>query len=101
MGVVHSAPLGTFQSRVEPAIYFPMAQDFPPYMTLILGAREVNGPLLQKLRSEIEAVPGRGPHPVIVKTFDTYLSQTSLAPLRIATMIIGASATIALTLSVL
>ena len=46
-------------------------------------------------------MPGRGPSPVIVKTLDTYLSQTALAPLRIATMIIGASATIALVLSVL
>jgi ABC-type lipoprotein release transport system permease subunit len=101
IGVVHSAPLGTFQSRVEPAIYFPVTQDFMPYMTLILGARYVNGPLLEKLRSEIEAVPGRGPHPVIVKTFDTYLSQTSLAPLRIAAMIIGACSTTALILSVL
>jgi ABC-type lipoprotein release transport system permease subunit len=101
IGVVHSVPLGTFQSRVEPAIYFPMAQDFPTYMTLILGAREVSGPLLQKLRSEISAVPGRGRAPVAVKTFDTYLSQTSLAPLRIATMIIGACSTTALILSVL
>lgn len=101
IGVVHSAPLGTFQKRVEPAIYFPMAQDFLPYMTLILSAREVNGPLLEKLRSKIDAVPGRGPAPVIVKTLDTYLSQTSLAPLRIATMIIGACSTTALILSVL
>ena len=46
-------------------------------------------------------MPGRGPAPVIVKTLDTYLSQTSLAPLRIATMIIGASAALALSLSVL
>ena len=101
IGVVHSAPLGTFQRSVEPAIYFPMAQDFHPYMTLILGSREVNGPTLEELRSRIDGVPGRGPSPVIVKTLDTYLSQTALAPLRIATMIIGASATTALILSVL
>ena len=86
---------------MEPAIYFPMAQDFLPYMTLILSAREVNRPLLEELRTKIEPVPGRGPSPVVVKTLDTYLSQTALAPLRIATMIIGASATIALILSVL
>ncbi len=101
IGVVHSAPLGTFERRAEPAIYFPMAQDFLPYMTLILSAREMNGPLLEKLRSKIEPVPGRGPAPVIVKTFDAYLSQTALAPLRIATLIFGASATTALILSVL
>ena len=42
IGVVHSTPLGTFERRMEPAIYFPMAQDFLPYMTLILSAREVD-----------------------------------------------------------
>jgi ABC-type lipoprotein release transport system permease subunit len=100
IGVVHSAPLGTFERRVEPAIYFPMAQDFLPYMTLILSAQKVNGPILEQLLRKIEPVPGRGPSPVVVKTLDTYLNQTALAPLRIATMIIGASATIALILSV-
>jgi len=101
IGVVHSAPLGTFERRVEPTIYFPMAQDFLPYMTLILSAREVDEPLLAELRGTIEPVPGRGPAPVIVKTLDTYLNQTALAPLRIASMTIGASATIALMLSIL
>jgi len=60
----------------------------------------VNGPILEQLLRKIEPVPGRGPSPVVVKTLDTYLNQTALAPLRIATMIIGASATIALILSV-
>jgi ABC-type lipoprotein release transport system permease subunit len=101
IGVVRATSLGTFARRVEPAIYFPMAQDFLPYMTLILSAREVNGATLAELNKNIDAVPGRGPAPVIVKTLDTYLSQTSLAPLRIATMIIGASAALALSLSVL
>ena len=101
IGVVHAAPLGTFQPRVEPAIYFPMAQDYLPYMTLILGVREVKGTMLEDLRSRIESVPGRGPAPIVVKALDTYLSQTALAPLRIATLIIGASATTALILSVL
>ena len=101
IGVVHSAPLGTFERRVEPTIYFPMAQDFLPYMTLTLSAREVNEPLLAELRGTIEPVPGRGPAPVILKTLDTYLNQTALAPLRIASMTIGASATIALLLSIL
>jgi ABC-type lipoprotein release transport system permease subunit len=101
IGVVHSMPLGTFQRRVEPAIYFPMMQDFLPYMTLILGSRKVDGPLLEELHSKIESVPGRGPASPIVKTLDTYLKQTALAQLRIATVIIGASATTALVLSVL
>jgi hypothetical protein len=101
VGVVHSAPLGTFEPRAEPTIYFPMVPDCPRRMTLILGAREGNRPLLAKLSSTMEAVPGRGPAPLLVRTLETYLSQTSLAPLRIATMIIGASATTAFILSVL
>ncbi len=101
IGVVHSTPLGTFQRRVEPAIYFPMMQDFLPYMTLILASQKADRPMLQELRSKIEAVPGRGVAPVMVRTLDTYLKQTALAQLRIATMIIGASATMALLLSVL
>jgi ABC-type antimicrobial peptide transport system permease subunit len=56
---------------------------------------------LVKLRRRIESVPGRGPAPVIAKTLDNHLSQTALAPLHIATTIIGASATVALILSVL
>jgi MacB-like periplasmic core domain len=101
IGVVHSTPLGTFQRRVEPAIYFPMMQDFLPYMTLILGSQKVDGPMLKELFIKIESVPGRGPAPVMVKPLDTYLKQTALAQLRIATVIIGASATTALVLSVL
>jgi ABC-type antimicrobial peptide transport system permease subunit len=101
IGVVHSTGLGTFERRMEPAIYFPMAQDFLPYMTLILNAQTLDKRTLEELRSSIDAVPGRGPSPVVVKTLDTYLNQTALAPLRIATLIIGASATTALLLSVL
>lgn len=101
IGVVHSAPLGPFQRRVEPAIYFPMSQDALPTMTLIVGARQVNGLMLTDLRRRIESVPGHGPAPVVVKTLETHLTQTALAPLRIATVIVGASATTALILSVL
>jgi ABC-type antimicrobial peptide transport system permease subunit len=36
-----------------------------------------------------------------VRTFETFLNQTSLAPLRIATLLLGASATMALLLTVL
>jgi putative ABC transport system permease protein len=101
IGVVHSTPLGTFEPRAEPAIYFPTVQDCPRGMTLILGAGDVNGPLIAKLTSIIEGVPGRGPAPVLVRTLEGYLGQTALAPLRIATMIIGASATTAFILSAL
>jgi putative ABC transport system permease protein len=101
IGVVHSAPLGTFQRRVEPAIYFPMSQDTLPRMTLIIGAREMNRPTLADLRRQIESVSGHGRAPLVLETLDTHLAQTALAPLRIATVIIGASATTAFLLAVL
>jgi hypothetical protein len=101
VGVAASAPLGTFQRHVEPALYLPMSQDIFPRMTMMVQAREANGPTLADLRGAIEAVPGHGPAPLILKTLDTYLAQTSLAPLRIAAAILGASATTALLLSVL
>ena len=101
VGVVHSEPLGTFQRRGEPTLYLPMSQDVLARMNLIIHVGEVKGPLLTDLRRRLEAVPGRAPAPVLVRTFETYLNQTSLAPLRIATLILGVSATMALLLSVL
>jgi putative ABC transport system permease protein len=100
IGVVDSAQMGSFQRQPEPAIYFPMEQDCLPRMTMILGARKVDDRLLHELRSAIESVPGRDGFPHI-QTLDTHLRQTALAPLRIATVIIGTSATTALVLSVL
>jgi ABC-type antimicrobial peptide transport system permease subunit len=101
IGVVQEAPLVTFEPRVEPAIYFPMTQDYPRRMTLLLGAKKANDATLAALRERIELVPGRGPSPLVVETLDTLLSQTALSPLRIATVIVGASATTAVFLSVL
>jgi ABC-type antimicrobial peptide transport system permease subunit len=68
---------------------------------MIVHVREINGPLLADLRRRLEEVPGHGPSPVLVRTFEAYLNQTSLAPLRIATLLLGVSATMALLLSVL
>jgi ABC-type antimicrobial peptide transport system permease subunit len=101
IGVVREAPVGAFEARVQPSIYFPMAQDFQPRMTMILAAREASGPTLAGLRSAIEAVPGRGFGPVIIRTLETQLGLTALAPLRIATMMIGVFTAMALFLSIL
>jgi hypothetical protein len=101
IGVVRSVPLGTFQRPAEPAIYFPIVQDYLPRMTMILTTREVSGPSLVELRKRIESVPGRDPAPVIVTTLNNYLNQTALAPLHISTTIMSASAATALVLTVL
>jgi putative ABC transport system permease protein len=101
IGVVHSGPLGAFQRRVEPTLYLPMSQDVLTSMSMIVHVREVDGSLLAHLRRRLEEVPGHRPSPVLVRTFETYLNETSLAPLRIATLLLGISATMALLLSIL
>jgi ABC-type antimicrobial peptide transport system permease subunit len=101
VGVVQSRPLGAFQRSAEPAIYFPMSQDWRRSMTLIAGAENVKATALAELRGKIESVPGHGPAPVLIKTLDSHLAHTALAPLRIAGAIIAVSATTALLLSTL
>ena len=101
VGVVRSSPLGIFERRAEPAIYFPMWQDSLPRMTLIAGARRIKAPMLADLRRHIESVPGHGTAPVVIRMLSTHLAQTALAPLRIAVVIMGASAATALILSIL
>jgi predicted permease len=101
IGVVRSAQLSTAQRSTEPTIYFPMAQDFQPRMTLMLDARAVNAATLDTLHRRLELVPGRGFRPTIVTTLDDHLSRTALAPARIASVLVGASAATALALGVL
>jgi ABC-type antimicrobial peptide transport system permease subunit len=76
-----------------------MAQDFLPRMTLVLSAREATDELLASVRRQLDAVAGG--IPATVTTLDAYLSRTALAPERIATLLMGASAAMALTLGVL
>jgi len=70
-------------------------------MKVIIGAPVASGPMLAEVRHTLELVPGAGPAPRAVQTLEAYLSQTGLAPLRIATAIVGACAATALFLSVL
>ena len=100
VGVVPSALLRTSQRRAEPAIYFPMGQDFLPLMTLILSAREANEATLTSVRNTLDAVPG-GRGPAGVRTLEEHLSRIALAPERIAMVLVSASAAIALALGVL
>jgi len=101
VGVVHSRSLGTFERRAEPAIYFPMSQDWQRSMTLIAGVENVKAPGLTELHRKIVSVPGHGPAPVLIKTLAAQLAHTALAPLRITSVIIGVSAITAVLLSIL
>jgi predicted permease len=100
IGVVHAARLRSTQRREPPAIYLPMRQDFRPRMTLVLGTRDANRDMLASIERRLGAVAGGGA-PVVVTTLDAHLSRTALAPDRIATVLVGASAATALMLGVL
>ncbi len=100
VGVVNSAGLGGFQSGVQPMLYLPMSQD-ALRMTMIVPARDATARALADLRRRIESVPGHGPAPIVVKTLETHLRQTSLAPLHIATAILSGSAGLGFLLCIL
>jgi len=101
IGVVDAPPLSAFQRSAPPAIYLPVIQDFPPRMMLILGVHDFKNAFLAEALRKFQRVPGSGPLPISVQTVETYVSRMSLAPLRIATAIVSASAAIALLLSML
>jgi ABC-type antimicrobial peptide transport system permease subunit len=93
IGVVHSPVLRASQRQAEPAIYFPMTQDFLPRMTLIIGSGDASAATLASLRSRLDGIPG-GRSPVVVTTLEAHMSRVALAPERIAMVLIGASAAI-------
>ena len=99
VGVVQSPLLRASQRRVEPAIYLPLRQNFLPRMTMIAIAGERPNELVAPLAEQLSAV--KGGTVVAATTLDRHLSQTALAPDRIATFLVGAAAAIALIIGVL
>ncbi len=77
-----------------------MAEDFIPRMTLIIGTREGDEAMVDRVRDRVELVGGGSSGPV-VQTLDAHLQRTALAPLRIATLLVGVFAAMALTLGIL
>src|SRR3954469_8335744 len=96
-GVVRSPVLRASQRRAEPAIYFPMTQDFFPRMTLVIGSRDTTAATIAAVRQRLDGVPGGRGH-VIVTTLEAHLSRIALAPERIAMVLVSAAAAIALLL---
>jgi len=101
IGVVRSHHLGIFQQHEEPTVFIPMWQDFPLRTTLILQASNPSDQRIDELRHRVESVPGHDVAPPDIKTLDTQLARSALAPLRIATLIALASALAALTVSMI
>jgi hypothetical protein len=101
IGVVRSIVLRAAQRAVEPALYLPITQDFIPRMTMIMETGGVSRTRLRELHRRIALIPGGREDRIIVKTLDDHLSRTALAPERIASVLVGASAAIALVLGAL
>jgi hypothetical protein len=85
---------------VEPTIYFPMYQDCPPRMTLIIDHSKSDSRISTELRRRIQSEPGYETTPIAIGTFDAQLAQSAFAPLRIATLLSAASALTASVLSI-
>jgi ABC-type antimicrobial peptide transport system permease subunit len=101
IGVVRSQNMGIFQQHAEPTVFIPMWQEFPLRMTLILKASNPSDQRMAELRRTVESMPGYDVAPPDIKTLDTQLARSALAPLRIATLIALASALAALTVSMI
>jgi hypothetical protein len=101
IGVVGSATLRASQRSVAPAVYLPYTQDFQPRMTMIAETNGVDPAMMRRLRARIATIPGGREERIAIATLDQQLSRTAFAPERIATVLVGASATIALLLGAL
>ena len=98
VGIVPSPQLRTSQRRADPAVYYPMAQNFVPRMTMLIGARTVDAALVASVKRRLILVPGGDTSGLMVMTLDDYLSRTALASERIATLLVGTCATMAMAL---
>ncbi len=98
IGVVESSVLRAAQKRTEPGLYTSTTQDFVPILTLILGAQRADDDTLAAVLRGAESVEGGRVTPAGVRTLEAQLARTSLAAERIATVLVGAVAAIALTL---
>lgn len=101
VGVVQASLLRSSQRRVEPAIYFPVGQDYRPLMTAVLSAPAAPETLLASIRQQLSGVGGGIPGSIVVTTLEEHLSRTAVASERIAAVLVGACAATALTLAVL
>jgi len=101
IGVVGSAKLRASARAVPPTVYFPMEQDFLFRMTLVAETGGIDRRTLEHLHRRLALIPGGREDRIIVRTLEEHLSRTAFAPERIATVLVGSWATIALVLGML
>jgi hypothetical protein len=98
VGVVDAPPLGVFQRRADPAVYLPMRQNHLAHMRLIAGGSGDSERVAEELRRRLLPISGGGLAPTPILPLEAHLRRTALAPLRIAMLIVGASAALSLLL---
>lgn len=98
VGVVDAPPLGVFQRHADPAVYLPMRQNHLAHMMLISGGSADSERAAAELRRRLQPISGGGLAPTPILPLETHLKRSALAPLRIAMLIVGASATLSLLL---
>ena len=98
IGIAGVAKLRAAGRAVPPTVFFPMEQDFLFHMTLIAETPGTNDVALERLHRRLALIPGGREDKIIVTTLDRHLSRTAFASERIATVLVGASAAIALAL---
>jgi len=102
IGVVASKALGRFERGDDPTIYFPLYQEFVTRMTFVVDAGPATDSTMASIREAVEAVPGHAPSaPPVVEPLERHLGRTSLAPLRIAGLLVRVFAVLALMLAVI
>jgi predicted permease len=98
IGVVRTFPLRVAQSVTEPAIFYPMVQNFTPRMTLLIGTAGPVTTIVEELRRRLNGIPDQKFPPRVV-TLDEHLSMTSLAEARITSTLFAVCALLAAVLS--
>ncbi len=97
VGVVGDETLGAAQRGGAPAIFFPLSQAYTPTMTL--AVRTVASMDLSVVDRAVRRIPGS----TVSESFETmesHMTKTALAPERIAAVLLGACAVVALVVSV-
>jgi hypothetical protein len=102
VGVTSTRRLRATQQEAAPTMFMSVRQHFMPRMSMLLGARTVVDDTLVSVRRQVAAVDGGADREHdVVRTLESYLAATALAPERIATTLTAAAAAIALGLGML
>jgi len=100
VGVVDAGPLRVMQRRAGPMVYLPWGPRYAPRMTLIAVMPYVTPERLADITGRVNGVAGAW-RPPVVSTLDEHMARTALGPERIAAVLVGCSAAVALALGLL